>query len=244
MKDWFETWFNSHYYHILYKDRDYEEAARFIKNLVQYINLESGSRVLDLACGKGRHSLEFRKHGFDVTGVDLAEESIEEAKQYETNGLEFFVHDMRSLYWAEHFDLVVNLFTSFGYFHNVEDDQKTISSISDALKPNGTCIIDFMNATKVVQNLVASEQKVIEGVAFNLQRSFEDGIIKKRIQVQDGETELGFEEQVDALTLGDFKQYFEKAGLKIQDVFGNYDFENFDVDHSDRLILVAKKVTS
>ena len=244
MKDWFETWFNSHYYHILYKDRDYEEAARFIKNLVQYINLESGSRVLDLACGKGRHSLEFRKHGFDVTGVDLAEESIEEAKQYETNGLEFFVHDMRSLYWAEHFDLVVNLFTSFGYFHNVEDDQKTISSISDALKPNGTCIIDFMNATKVVQNLVASEQKVIEGVTFNLQRSVEDGIIKKRIQLQDGETELGFEEQVDALTLGDFKQYFEKAGLKIQDVFGNYDLENFDVDHSDRLILVAKKVTS
>lgn len=241
MINWFETWFNSHYYHLLYKDRDEEEAARFIANLIKYLDLNTGARVLDLACGKGRHSLEFRKHGFDVTGIDLSEESIELAKQNETNGLEFFVHDMRALYWTDHFDLIANLFTSFGYFHNVEDDQRTISSISDALKPGGTVVIDFMNAKKVVKQLVAHEEKVIEGVSFILQRSVDEDIIKKRISIRDGEKELEYEEQVDALTLQDFQGYFNRAGLSLQSVFGDYDLNDFDEDRSDRLIMVATK---
>ena len=244
MEDWFTTWFNSHYYHILYKDRNLEEAAKFTDNLVSHLGLPPRSKVLDLACGKGRHSLQLHKAGYDVVGVDLSEESIEEAKIHEKDGLEFFVHDMRHLYWTEYFDLVVNLFTSFGYFHNADDDQKTISSVADALKPNGIFVLDFMNAVKVIDNLVESEEKAIEGVQFKLKREVEGGIIRKRIHLIDGELEQNYEEQVDALKLEDFQKYFEHAGLELVSVFGDYELKPFNETESDRLILIGQKIAA
>jgi len=241
LQDWFATWFNSPYYHTLYKDRDLQEAEAFVDALVSHLALPHGARALDLACGKGRHSLHLRHRGFDVIGVDLSEESIAEARLQERDGLEFFEHDMRSLYWHEYFDLVVNLFTSFGYFHNKEDDQKTISSVADSLKPNGLFVIDFMNATKVKANLVAYEEKTIDNIRFEITRAVENGVIIKRIHVIDGEVELDFEEQVDALELSDFETYLSTAGLELVITFGNYNLASFDAESSDRLILVVKK---
>lgn len=209
--------------------------------LVSHLGLPHGARALDLACGKGRHSLHLRKRGFEVIGVDLAEESIAEARQFEQDGLEFFVNDMRLLFWSEHFHLVVNLFTSFGYFHNKEDDQKTISSVADSLKKEGLFVIDFMNATKVQANLVTYEEKTIDNVRFEITRSVENGVIVKRIHVIDGEIELDFEERVDALERSDFTGYLSVAGLELVSTFGDYGLNAFDADTSDRLILIAKK---
>ena len=76
MKDWFKDWFNSPYYHLLYKNRDDNEARSFMDVLLQKLNMKEGSCILDLACGKGRHSKYLNEKGFDVTGVDLAKESI------------------------------------------------------------------------------------------------------------------------------------------------------------------------
>ena len=241
MQDWFATWFNSRYYHTLYKDRDLQEAEAFVDALVSHLDMKHGAKALDLACGKGRHSLHLQKKGFDVIGIDLSEESIQEAKLSEREGLAFFEHDMRSLYWTDYFDLVVNLFTSFGYFHNPEDDQKTISSVADSLKPGGLFVLDFMNATRVKANLVGYEEKTIDGIQFEITRSVEDGVIFKRIHVIDGDVELDFEEQVDALEFADFDIYFNNAGLEILDVFGDYSLNEFNADTSDRLILVAQK---
>tara|TARA_R110000868_G_scaffold409055_1_gene693823 strand:+ start:319 stop:1053 length:735 start_codon:yes stop_codon:yes gene_type:complete len=241
VQDWFATWFNSPYYHTLYKDRNLEEAEAFVDVLVSHLNLSRGARALDLACGKGRHSLHLRKGGFDVIGIDLSEESIAEAKQFEQDGLEFFEHDMRSLFWQKHFDLVVNLFTSFGYFHNKEDDQKTISSVADSLKDEGLFVLDFMNATKVKANLVTYEEKTIDNIRFEITRAVEDGVIVKRIHVIDGDVELDFEEQVDALELSDFEAYMSAAGFELVSTFGDYRLNPFDANTSDRLILIAKK---
>lgn len=243
MQDWFATWFNSPYYHTLYKDRDLQEAEAFVDALVSYLDLPKGARALDLACGKGRHSLHLRQKGFNVIGLDLSEESIAEAKLHEQDGLEFYEHDMRSLYWHEYFDLVVNLFTSFGYFHNKEDDQQTISSVADSLKQDGLFVLDFMNATKVKTNLVAYEEKTIDNVRFEITRDVENGVIIKRIHVTDGDVELDFEEQVDALELSDFETYLSTAGLELVSTFGNYDLEPFNQQTSDRLILIAQKIT-
>ncbi len=243
MQDWFATWFNSPYYHTLYKDRDLQEAETFVDALVSYLDLPRGTHALDLACGKGRHSLHLRQKGFNVIGLDLSEASIAEAKLSEQDGLEFYEHDMRSLYWHEYFDLVVNLFTSFGYFHNKEDDQKTISSVADSLKQDGLFVLDFMNATKVKTNLVAYEEKTIDNVRFEITRVVENGVIIKRIHVIDGDVELDFEEQVDALELSDFETYLSTAGLELVSTFGNYDLEPFNQQTSDRLILIAQKIT-
>ncbi len=242
MQDWFTTWFNSPYYHVLYKDRDLQEAESFIDTLVSHLDLPPGARALDLACGKGRHSLHLRKKGFEVIGIDLSEESIAEARMHERDGLEFFEHDMRSLYWTEYFDLVVNLFTSFGYFHDRNDDQQTISSVADSLKVGGIFVLDFMNATKVKANLVAYEEKTIDNVVFEITRSVENGVIVKRIHVVDGDVELDFEEQVDALELSDFESYLSNAGFELVSTFGDYNLRAFDASTSDRLILIAKKL--
>ena len=242
MDNWFVSWFNSHYYHLLYRNRDEQEAARFIKNVLDHLSLERGAKVLDLACGKGRHSAQLKKAGYDVIGIDLSDESIAFAKEnYEKEGLEFFVHDMRELYWSDHFDLVVNLFTSFGYFHDADDDQKTMDGIADSLKSNGLFVMDFMNAVKVEANLVDQEEKTIEGVKFELNRSVEDGIIKKKIHLIDGEVELEFEEKVDGLKLGSFKEYFKSAGLELVETFGDYDLRPLDESNSDRLIMICRK---
>jgi SAM-dependent methyltransferase len=101
---WFEDWFNTPYYHILYKDRDYKEAENFISNLTKELKLPTHSSIIDLACGKGRHSVFLNQLGFEVLGVDLSEESILHNKQFENSAspkLEFKVHDMRNELYPE-----------------------------------------------------------------------------------------------------------------------------------------------
>ena len=115
-EDWFKTWFDTEYYHLLYKDRNDAEADVFIKHLFHSLNLKKEATVLDLACGKGRHSLVINELGFNVTGVDLSENSIKEASKCENEKLSFAVNDMRMPLEGQNFDVVVNLFTSFGYF--------------------------------------------------------------------------------------------------------------------------------
>lgn len=239
--NWFTEWFNSPYYHILYSHRDQVEAREFICRIAQHIHIPEGGRVLDLACGRGRHSIELHRLGYEVVGIDLAEESIEEARKSETEGLEFFVHDMRKLYWANHFDAVFNLFTSFGYFHDPADDQQTINSVHDALRPGGHFVLDFLNVNKAIRNMIGTEVIERDGLHFTVNRRLNGPIIEKSILVNDGQTEVLFKEEVDALTLTDFQGYFAQAGLELTAVFGSYMLESFDPETSDRLIMVAKK---
>src|ERR1039458_8673099 len=127
--DWFATWFNTPYYHLLYGKRDTNEAAFFLDNLLNYLNLKKASRCWDLNCGKGRHAVYLHEKGYEVIGTDLSEESIKCAKQFESEDLHFYTHDMRNLLYANYFDVVFNLFTSFGYFKNNRDDEKVFQSV-------------------------------------------------------------------------------------------------------------------
>jgi SAM-dependent methyltransferase len=239
--EWFERWFNSPYYHMLYGNRDHKEAADFINRLIDFLQVEKGANVLDLACGKGRHSLQLNSKGFDVIGIDLSEKSIESALEHSNESLNFFVHDMRQLFWLEHFDLVANLFTSFGYFHNKEDDQQMMNGVFESLKPGGRFVIDFMNAKKVVANLVNYEEKQVDDVKFVINRKVEDAVIVKSIDVIDGLDKTSFVEEVDELYLADFIAYLNNAGFSIKSTYGNYQLEQFDEVNSDRLIIVAEK---
>ena len=121
---WYASWFDTPYYHILYKDRNYAEAELFMKTLTHYLNLEPGDEILDLACGKGRHSVYLNSIGYNVTGADLSENSIAHASKFENDTLRFQVHDMCKPF-AFQFEAVFNLFTSFGYFENEEDVKKS-----------------------------------------------------------------------------------------------------------------------
>ncbi len=236
-ENWYASWFNTPYYHILYKDRDHREAAEFMNSLTKHLNLEKNDTILDLACGRGRHAKYLYRQGFDVTAIDLSEESIEYAKQYEKPRLHFQVHDM-CLPYPKQFDAVFNLFTSFGYFKNEIDNLRTIKAIKAELKPSGYGVIDFLNAELAIANLVPSEKKKVGDIVFYLEKYVEDGYIIKNIHFNHkGEDHL-FTERVKALTLEDFESYFIEAGVALKNVFGNYKLEEFNKHTSDRLILI------
>ena len=239
-KQWFETWFDSPYYHTLYDHRDQDEAENFIRTVLKYLDPKSDSSFLDLACGAGRHSKYINSFGHHVTGVDLSPNSIFSANKFANESLNFFVHDMRNELKTQSFDYVFNLFTSFGYFEHQTDNLNVLNAIRSYLNTNGTVLIDFMNATKVMRNLVETETVVKQGISFNINRKIESGIISKQISFTDNGKEYLFEERVQALTLKDFTKLCNQSGFSVVKVFGNYALEEFNEKQSDRLIMILK----
>lgn len=237
--NWFASWFDTPYYHILYKDRNYREAQIFMDNLTHYLNLPEKAKVLDLACGKGRHSIYLNQLGFDVTGVDLSENSIAYAKNNEKEYLHFKVHDMREPF-NEKFDAIFNLFTSFGYFENDNDNLITLKSIKQSLTEYGFAVIDFMNVLNVLENLVPKEIKVVEDIEFHIERSYKEGHIFKEISFEDKGEKFHFTERVRAFTLEDFQIMMEEAGIFLLDIFGDYKLKKFHKKDSERLIMIFK----
>ncbi len=240
-KSWYTTWFDSPYYHILYKDRNYDEARFFLDNLLAYLHPKPHYTILDLACGKGRHAVYLNSRGFEVTGVDLSAQNIDAAKLHENDNLHFFVHDMREVFRPESFDFVLNLFTSFGYFEEETDNIIALRAAAESVKHGGKLVIDFMNSDYALQNLVAHEQKEVEGITFDISRKLQNGFIVKTINFTDKGQGFSFEERVRALTYDDFMEYFSMAGLRLADVFGNYKLEPFDPKTCERMIFVLKK---
>ncbi len=241
-KEWFDEWFNTIYYHILYKHRNYEEAAAFLDALIFKYRIPSKSKVLDLACGKGRHSIYLNKKGLNVTGVDLSPNNIEYAKQYENNTLKFEIHDMREVYKNDHFDYIFNLFTSFGYFETKTENLNVIKATTTSLKKGGKFILDFLNPYVVINNLVENEEKTIDNVHFKIEREYTaDDYIVKKISVEDHGQHYEYFEKVKAIRRVEFLNYFEENKLRVLNVYGDYQLSNYNREKSDRLIFVIQK---
>jgi SAM-dependent methyltransferase len=240
-RKWFQYWFNSPYYHILYSQRNDAEAEFLIDNLSFYLKPAPDSRILDIACGRGRHAIYLNKKGYDVTGIDLSEQSIKYAKQFEQKHLHFFVHDMRKLSFINYFDIALNLFTSFGYFDTEKDHVNALKSFRKGLKQDGTLVIDYFNTIKILKNLTQREIKTVDGIEFQLNKFVAEGKIIKHINFEHRSKDFAFEERVQAFQLSDFERMFEKSGLKLLKTFGSYSLQDYDENKSDRLILVCKK---
>lgn len=238
-QNWFASWFDTPYYHILYKERNYREAQIFMDNLTHYLNLPEKAKVLDLACGKGRHAIYLNQLGFEVIGADLSENSIAEASKNSNSSLHFQVHDMREKFEAQ-FDAIFNLFTSFGYFENDADNLKTLIAIKESLTEHGFAVIDFMNVNQVIANLVPEETKTVEGIDFYIKRYVKDGHIYKEIAFEDQGESFHFTEKVQALTLQDFQTMMDEAGIYLLDIFGDYKLKKFHKTESERLIMIFK----
>jgi SAM-dependent methyltransferase len=237
--EWYASWFDTPYYHILYKDRDYKEAQSFMDSLTNYLNLPENGSILDLACGRGRHSIYLNTLGYRVIGVDLSENSIAHAKAFENDTLQFRRHDMTQPY-PNKFDAVFNLFTSFGYFEDDSYNLKTIQAMSEELNETGFGVIDFMNVPHVLNHLVKEEVKTVEGIDFILKRRFENGAIIKDISFETQNRTYRFTEKVKALSLEDFEGLFTEAGVHLLEVFGDYKLGKYHKTDSERLIMIFK----
>jgi SAM-dependent methyltransferase len=241
MQPWYQSWFNSPYYHLLYKNRDNNEAEFFITNLLKELKLPAGCNVVDIACGKGRHSVFLNGQGFVVTGIDLSKESIKYCRQFENDTLEFYEHDMREIFRTNYFDAAFNLFTSFGYFEKEHDNLLALRSAAVSLKPKGFLVLDYFNSEKVKAGLPNTFTKEVNDIHFNFTKTIEDNKVVKQIKVNDSGMEFLFTESVSLLTLTDFEKLFAACGLKLKTVFGSYQLQPYSEEKSERLILVGVK---
>ncbi len=240
---WYHEWFGSPYYHKLYWERDEEEAEVFIARLAEHLRIPPGSRILDLGCGKGRHSRVLATMGHQVTGIDLSPENIEFAKRFENENLEFYVHDLRLPFRTNYFDFAFNFFTSFGYFGTRREHEDAIRTISNGLKPGGILVMDYLNTHYTEHHLVPKEEIRQNGTLFSIRRWDDDSHFYKKISITDPELpeSLTFTEQVAKFNLGDFTDMFSFQGLQVTEVFGNYGFGPYDITRTPRLILIARK---
>jgi len=235
----YNNWFDSSYYHILYDNRDYNEAKEFVKTILNHLKLKKNSKILDAACGKGRHSIEIEKFGYKVTGIDLSKNSIREAKKNENKNLNFLIHDI-SVPMNEKYDAVFNLFTSFGY-HDKKKDLDVLNAIEINLKNSGIGIIDFFNINRVKNELVEKEIIVKKDIKFNITRKVNKNYVSKNITFEDNQTTYNYNESVNALSLKEFEEYFSKTNLEILEVFGDYKLKEFKTNVSPRLIILFQK---
>lgn len=239
---WFESWFDSPWYPILYSHRDYAEAEVFISKLLLALSPAPQARFLDLACGRGRHSIYIHRHGYDVTGLDLSAASIADAQHSATDGLRFAVHDMREPLDAQ-YDYILNLFTSFGYFETWDEHVRVLQNVARSLAAGGTFVLDFFNVRKVLSDLVPEQEIDREGIHFSIRKRFENGSIIKNIDLVDGGETHHFQESVKGFDSAQFEELFEAAGLEITHSWGDYAGGGFDAAHSPRLILFARHRT-
>lgn len=241
MSEWFGTWFDSEYYHLLYKDRDYTEAEAFMVKLADYLKPTDDERILDLACGKGRHSIQLNKLGASVEGCDYSLNSINYARKYENARLRFYTHDMRDAL-PRKYAVILNLFTSFGYFDTDQEHKQTLQNIYDGLQDGGTFVFDFMNVDYIIKNLVAHEVIDKQGIEFHIKREVVDGKITKYIAFEDEQEQWQYhKEKVAVLDHAKLLSMMTDIGFIALDTFGDYRLSAFDAEKSDRLIMVLRK---
>ncbi len=244
-KAWYKDWFNSPFYHKLYFERDQQEATDFINKLLHH--LEPGERryMLDVACGRGRHSRILAQKGFIVTGIDISPSSIAFAKQFEHDNLEFFQHDMRLPFRVNYFDFAFNFFTSFGYFNTRREHDDAIRTIAQSIRNQGTLVMDYLNVHYAEEHLVYKEEKTIQSTHYSIHRWHDESHFYKKMTVNDHALlePLEHTEKVAKFSLGDFNDMFSYQKLQVQEVFGDYALNPYDVRKTPRLIMVARKMT-
>ena len=241
-KNWFKNWFDTEFYHKLYAHRNDKEAEEIVSAIIQELQPQRGASILDLGCGSGRHAKYLAAQGFNVTGLDLAFSSIQHARKWETETLRFYRHDMREPFGDTCFDYVFNFFTSFGYF-SAEENDRVIQNMVNSVRGNGLVMIDYMNVTHSVKGLIPEEEKEIDGIVYKIKRYTDENYIYKQIEidnVQSGRPYV-YTEKVMKLNQKDFHAMFEKNGLKPVNVYGDYKLNEYQVETSPRLILLAQK---
>ncbi len=251
-KEWFAEWFNSPYYDILYQNRNEQEAKTFIDNLLNHLTISNTSQddirhpksethILDLACGKGRHSRYMASKGYDVTGLDLSPSSIDYAQQFETDYLHFYQNDMRKSFRTNYFDYIFNFFTSYGYFEKEYDNVITLKHVRNGLRPDGIFVMDYLNSQWVRDTLQKEYIQTVRGIDFHIKKHISKGHVVKKIIFNTEGGRFEYQEKVRLFTLTEFEDLFKKAGLKIHTIFGDYNLNPFDEKTSKRLIIKATR---
>ncbi len=246
--EWFEEWFDRAEYKLVYQHRDRDEAYKILSLIQNLVSPKTGSSILDIGCGRGRHAIVLAEAGFSVTGVDLSAGSIADARKASAAAgidVSFEIGDMRNTFCTACFDGVVNLFTAFGYFHDVSDHQQALSAMAAAVRPGGWFLQDFLNADYVREHLVPHDSRSTDEMRIDQHRWIENGRINKRIEIHNFSTKEDsvFDESVRLFDVSDLERLHRHAGLQLHRVVGDYDGGPL-TPLSPRLIIVSRKLSA
>jgi SAM-dependent methyltransferase len=218
--DWFEEWFGEDYLRI-YQHRDETEAEKVIDLIAEFLKVREIHSVLDLGCGAGRHSRALCERWWTV-GLDLSSALLRIARQ-EMPDAPYVRADMRDLPFAPgSFDLVVNLFTSFGYFEDDQENERVLMRVHEVLRAGGILVVDFLNAGEVRKSLVPYDERVKNGVTIEQKRSIspDNRFVEKTITLRERGRE--YFERVRLLTARDLARMLDVAGFDVGRLVGDY----------------------
>jgi SAM-dependent methyltransferase len=220
MTEWFEEWFGEEYLQ-LYPHRDAAEADRAVELILDRVGFAPGWRVLDVACGAGRHARAFEAAGARCVGLDLSAALLRIARG--VTGAPLVRADMRALPIRDgSMDLTVNLFTSFGYFDHDEEHAAALREMVATVRPGGWFAIDFLNAAAVRARLVARETRCLDGAEVVVTRSVSPDAryVRKTIEAASGRR---FTERVRLFGPDEITRMLADAGVAVRHRFGDYD---------------------
>jgi len=237
--EWFEQWFGEAYLK-LYPHRDENDAADAVALIADFVPIQ-GARVLDLACGPGRHAKLLRQSGAQVVGFDLSMPLLSRARHRASPPLHVVRGDMRCLpFEPDTFDIVVNLFTSFGYFAEDRQHQKVLQEVASVLKKGGVLVLDYFNSLGLMEGLIEKEERAIGSQRVIIKRHFSDDrrfVLKEMHLMDDGRS---FTERVRLFTPNELVTMISDVGLKVKQQFGDYDASSLTPE-SPRAILMAER---
>jgi SAM-dependent methyltransferase len=248
-KVWYETFFGEDYFEIYEGVLTPEGTAAQVECIISLLKLEAGARVLDLACGHGRHAIPLSKRGYDVTGYDLSEVFLNRARsdaKAQGVNVRWIQGDMRELPFSGEFDAVINIFTAFGYFENPHDDVKTLHGVRESLRPGGRFLLETLHRDALPARFqrqgfdrTSNGSIVLRERRWDLARD----IIEENITLirPDG-SRSEYRTSVRMRSLDEFLILMREAGLEPEAWYGGLEGSPLDLS-SRRLVLVSRRGT-
>lgn len=221
-------------------------TKKIVDFLERSLCLKPGMKILDLACGHGRHTIEFARRGYNMTGQDINSYFLKIAKQSakEANvNIQWIQQDIRDIPFENEFDMVFNI-SAFGYLEDDEDDQRIIDQVAKALKFNGKFVIDIINREAIIRfykekdwHELSDGTKILCGRKFDLVSGHNR---EKLIKVSKGGREETLFVTTRQYTLVELIKMCNKSGLQFTKAYGNYNEEELMIN-SKRCILISQK---
>jgi SAM-dependent methyltransferase len=241
-EDWYERSFDA-LYPVLYAHRTVEAAEGESRFAAEKLQLRRDDRVLDLACGNGRHLVHLRACGAAAVGLDYSHFLLSEATRILGSPRDLVRADMRAIPFDEAFDAVVNFFTSFGYFTDRQENLCAVKNVAGALKPAGRFFIDYISSAHAERNLVPLSRRVAGGIAIEEARWIDytsRRINKCTIVTSEAQPDQRFAESVQLYSRDEFVQLLGEGGLRVTDLYGDYSGAPWD-ETQPRMIAVGVK---
>lgn len=239
--NWYENWFGNEYLTV-YAHRDEDEARQLVQLILTYINLDKNAKIIDLCCGQGRHAFLFAREGFEVFGFDLSRTLLQVAKYKndQSNNTFFIQADMRYIPAMHSFDLLLNLFTSFGYFETDIENKTVFQQFHQVLKTGGYFVFDYFHTPYILTNLERYQSEQIGDLTVEQERFIEGSRVQKIIRLNRQGKQSTFYESVKMYKPDQILKMMEETSLSVRYIFGDYKGSPLS-ENSERIIIIGQK---